>query len=316
VFTARWPYSGAYRSAVCSPASKVPATYKADKMLPKKKPGFTLIEVLVVITIIVIVIAILIPTLGQARETAKRAACASNLRQLFVGFKLYATNNNDRLPATLGGGNWPWDQTIPVRNVIVNSYLGGAGGSITSTGSFTGTARHVWYCPSYTEEDVDGVWDFAAYQPLGATPPPGAMNFGAMGYAFVNQRIDGSIANPSLLFHRYYQTRMSSPKVFAGAPATSYVTGLTLPNPTDPTSIEFAADAVLQNRDPTSPYYQSFSSVKGGYVIPHRTSHMSYFGSLPAGGNILFFDGHAEWRPFSKMGIQFNYPGGNPTFFF
>ena len=43
--------------------------------------GFTLIEMLVVITIVGVMIALLLPSLGAARETAKSMQCMSNQRQ-------------------------------------------------------------------------------------------------------------------------------------------------------------------------------------------------------------------------------------------
>jgi prepilin-type N-terminal cleavage/methylation domain-containing protein/prepilin-type processing-associated H-X9-DG protein len=67
--------------------------------------GFTLVELLVVIGIIAILVALLMPALRRAREQARATACLSNLRQLGVGFTLYATDNN----FTIGGQDNSWD---------------------------------------------------------------------------------------------------------------------------------------------------------------------------------------------------------------
>jgi len=63
-----------------------------------KRKGFTLIELLVVVAIIALLISILLPSLSRARELAKRAVCASNLRGIGQGNHIYSNDNSESFP--------------------------------------------------------------------------------------------------------------------------------------------------------------------------------------------------------------------------
>lgn len=68
-----------------------------------RSEGFTLIELLVVIAIMSLLMGILVPALSQVRQQARRAACASNLRQTGVAIHLYAQDSDDSIPFGPGG---------------------------------------------------------------------------------------------------------------------------------------------------------------------------------------------------------------------
>jgi prepilin-type N-terminal cleavage/methylation domain-containing protein/prepilin-type processing-associated H-X9-DG protein len=61
-----------------------------------RKRGFTLIELLVVVAIIGILAAILFPVFARARESARRASCASNLKQIGLAVQMYAQDYDGR----------------------------------------------------------------------------------------------------------------------------------------------------------------------------------------------------------------------------
>jgi prepilin-type N-terminal cleavage/methylation domain-containing protein/prepilin-type processing-associated H-X9-DG protein len=106
----------------------------------KSAKKFTLIELLIVIAIIAILASMLLPTLGRARNTAKRIQCVSNLKQMGI-VQMNYINDFD--------GWMPHNGTSAWINIMRSTYPDLVSGAKLWSGSRYG--RQFWHCPSERE---------------------------------------------------------------------------------------------------------------------------------------------------------------------
>lgn len=194
--------------------------------------AFTLVEILVVIGIVMLLIAIMLPSLGRAREHSRQLACATNMRSIAQAVTMYADENFDSFPVT--------------------THIAQEGGWILTVAEYLQDKR-VYRCPSDSSTDWFRPSDSPAEQLVNdrvnsyATnvyisprkdPPPGAIDTRSK-YGFLVRRL---IPHPGETVHFAELADTSWAKtaadhLHADQWVPSMLTGLPLTDPRDEVAI-------------------------------------------------------------------------------
>ncbi|HEX3800597.1 MAG TPA: prepilin-type N-terminal cleavage/methylation domain-containing protein [Verrucomicrobiae bacterium] len=160
--------------------------------MPKRNAAFTLIELLVVIAIIAILAGLLLPALARAKIRAQAVKCTSNLKQLQLGWQIYAGDFNDiiLLNAPLGVDTNGWTSVgeswgaadantnpVPYEQTILSPYMGNQLGVYKCPGDVVPSANGQ-RIRSYSMNGTMGQYYLKQKFPPNSADPIGGLNYG------------------------------------------------------------------------------------------------------------------------------------------
>jgi prepilin-type N-terminal cleavage/methylation domain-containing protein len=260
--------------------------YPLDPSLPlrlRPRCAFTLVELLIVLGIIAALAGLLLPAVGRARETARRAQCLDNVRSLAHAALLYASDNDGVLPAAVSSNGITSQQSplvnalppgSPTRNGLI--VLPSIGALLDP---YLSGNRDVWRCPSA----FDGSYVLTGPHPYTATraidtPGQTALNEFEPNYDYLSAKQFITAAMRAGPIADATRLRMWAARSVSGLRINQL------------TPIDHSGSVVLFH-DWDSGYHTQRRATN----IYTSTDNWHYFESFG------FLDGHAEGRPYRNV---------------
>lgn len=131
----------------------------------RRSRGFSLIELLVVVSIVALLAGLLLPAISMVKESARKMVCATNLRQIGLAILAYANDNHGTFPQNdhASCSSWPY---------IFGDWGSGAwGGHSDFYTNYLPARRNTYYCPegmtwqAGTGSDIDEGWKYFPGKP-------------------------------------------------------------------------------------------------------------------------------------------------------
>jgi len=235
--------------------------------------GFTLVELLVVVSIIAMLISILMPSLGRAKDITRKTICQTNLKALGSAWLIYWNDNGNKHPGMVLGDRGGLDSISQWNDQLYGSWRNWTGAGFLWRDELL-TGGNVYVCPSVKAE-VGGTW-FTGNWSLGG-PWPVADNPGSQGYTWMTYGIR-RMANYDNSFYATADSWDSSSKYTDKIMLMKSGVGVI----EQPVKFAIMADCFK------APWFAERSHVPGVNVL-YQDGHAGYYEDKTEDGDILYY---------------------------